>query len=83
MKKHIPVFIAVVLALAILAPIDSVADPADESVEMTPHNSTVVIQPSGGTFDYFVTAGNDNATSLPFQIWTMATLPNGNQVGPV
>lgn len=83
MEKQNSILFAVILSLAFLAPIDSVAGSPDESIEMTPHNTPVVIQPSGGTFDYFVTAANNNAIPLQFQIWTMTTLPNGSQYGPV
>ena len=83
MKKQISLFITAVLMLAILTPFSSVADSSNVSISMTPHNLPVVIQPSGGTFDYFIEVANNNPNPLQFQIWTTATLPDSSLFGPV
>ena len=53
------------------------------SVELTPYNPPIVIPEAGGEFDFNIAVHNTISTPQTFDIWTYATLPNGNPVGPL
>jgi len=64
---------------------DRMGDTADGDVTIMvePYNPPITVPASGGTFQYTVTATNNETTPLTFQVWTIAVLPNGNPYGPV
>lgn len=53
------------------------------TITLTPFNPPVKIAPSGGSFDYNIAVSNNDTTSLTFNVWTMATLPDGKLYGPI
>ncbi len=53
------------------------------TVTLTPVNPPVVIPSNGGTFDFNIEVTNSGSNPETFDIWTMATLPNGNEYGPI
>jgi hypothetical protein len=73
------------------------ADPIDQifALEMYPQSTapgvTVVltyqsgspVPASGGSFDFNIAVSNADPAPVTFDIWTMATLPNGNEYGPI
>jgi len=50
---------------------------------LTPQNPPILIPGNGGTFQYFLGAGNYESITLSFDLWTMVTLPDGSNYGPV
>jgi hypothetical protein len=50
---------------------------------LTPQNPPILIPASGGTFQYFFGAGNYESITLSFDLWTMVTLPDGSEYGPI
>lgn len=83
MKKQLLFLMTAVLSMMLFAPLSSSADPVDVSITITPQNQSLFIQPSGGTFDFFVEASNNNSNSTRFQIWTWAILPDNSQIEPL
>ena len=57
-------------------------NPAPIAVFAQPIGGPIVIPPSGGSFDFFVTLANNTAEAQSFQGWTAATLPDGTTVTP-
>ena len=53
------------------------------TVTLTPLNPPVQIPAVGGTFDFNISGTNNDSISHTFDIWTMATLPNGSEYGPI
>ena len=53
------------------------------TVTLTPANPPIILPASGGTFEFNVEAANNDSVAHTFDIWTMATLPNGNEYGPI
>ena len=58
-------------------------NPDNLSIIATPVNPPIVIPANGGSFGFNVTIENFGQVTLSTQVWTMATLPNGNEIGPV
>ena len=52
-------------------------------VTLTPYNTPIVIPPGGDSFDFNIAAENTASFTVNFEIWTLATLPNGTQYGPL
>jgi len=52
-------------------------------ISLTPYNPPIQIPSSGGSFDFNIEIANNGSSSETFDIWTMATLPNGLQYGPI
>jgi hypothetical protein len=57
--------------------------PPDLSVTLTPHNPPIQIPAAGGSFDFNIAIANNSPEPETFDIWTMVTLPNGNEYGPI
>lgn len=53
------------------------------TVTLTPYNPPIQIPAIGGSFDFNIEIANAGANPETFDIWTMATLPNGTQYGPI
>ncbi|MFH1861449.1 MAG: T9SS type A sorting domain-containing protein, partial [bacterium] len=52
-------------------------------VSLTPHNPPIQIPAVGGSFDFNTAITNSGTEPVSFQIWTMVTLPTGDQHGPI
>jgi hypothetical protein len=52
-------------------------------VTLVPYNPPIQIPASGGSFDFNIEVANNGVSSETFDIWTMATLPNGSEYGPI
>ena len=59
------------------------AAPPAVSITLTPHNPPIVLPGSGGTFEFNIAITNNEPGPVTLEIWTMATLPNGNEYGPI
>ncbi len=53
------------------------------SIVLTPHNPPITIPPNGGGFVYEASLRNNSSAPLNFDAWTMATLPDGREYGPL
>ena len=56
---------------------------SDLTITLTPVNPPIQIPANGGSFDFNIEGTNSGATAETFDIWTMATLPNGSEYGPI
>ena len=54
----------------------------DITVSVVPSGSTI-IPANGGSFQFNIAAANAGTTAVSFDAWTMATLPNGSEYGPI
>ena len=52
-------------------------------ITLIPYNPPIQIPVSGGTFDFNIAVENTGTSIITADIWTMATLPNGNEYGPI
>ena len=52
-------------------------------VTLVPYNPPIQVPASGGSFDFNIEVANNGANPETFDIWTMATLPNGSEYGPI
>jgi len=52
------------------------------NVTLTP-SGTIVIPPQGGSFNYTLLVTNTGTSTSVFDFWTMITLPNQTQCGPI
>lgn len=52
------------------------------AIQLDPVNPPIVIPAGGGSFDYNISV-TSGSTSMTFEVWCMATLPNGSPFGPV
>ena len=55
----------------------------DVSISLTPVNPPIQIPSNGGTFDFNIEIANNGTTPSVIDIWTMTTLPNGSEYGPI
>ena len=53
------------------------------SVNLYPLSLPIIIPANGGTFDFNIEIVNNTSIVQNFDIWTMATMPNGSQYGPI
>ena len=53
------------------------------AVTLTPFNPPIVLPGSGGTFEFNIEVANNDTVSWTFDLWTMATLPDGREYGPI
>jgi Secretion system C-terminal sorting domain len=53
------------------------------TVELIPFNAPIQIPANGGRFGYRALVENTGLTSVTFDAWTLAVLPNGNLYGPI
>ena len=52
-------------------------------VTLTPLNPPILIPANGGTFEFNIGVGNTGTSQVLVDIWTMVTLPNGSEYGPI
>lgn len=52
-------------------------------VRATPHNPPLLIQPTGGNFDYEIAVTNNEGAPLQFDVWTYALAPDHRQTPPI
>ena len=57
--------------------------PPDIAVMLTPSTTPIVIPANGGSFDFNIEVVNNGASPANFDLWTMATLPDGREYGPI
>jgi uncharacterized repeat protein (TIGR01451 family) len=57
--------------------------PASIDITMNPIAPPIVIPPTGGTFQYTISATNTGTQATIFDIWIMVTLPAGTNFGPL
>lgn len=57
--------------------------PPDILITLTPQNPPIQIPAGGGTFEFNIEVANTGVSAITFDVWTMATLPNGNEYGPI
>jgi hypothetical protein len=55
----------------------------DVTVTLIPYGTPIYIPASGGAFDFNIEVANNEVNPTTFDIWTMATLPNSSQYGPI
>ena len=53
------------------------------SITLTPYNVPIVVPANGGTFSYNIAGSNSGISPETFDLWTMVTLPNGSEYGPI
>ena len=58
-------------------------DAPELTVILTPENPPIVIPASGGSFQFNVEIINTGTTAETFDVWSMVTLPNGSEFGPI
>ena len=56
---------------------------ADLTVELTPENPPIIVPANGGSVNFNIAIGNNEAATVGFSIWTTATLPSGAEFGPM
>ena len=61
----------------------SLGGPSPITVSLTPYNPPIMIPANGGTFDFNIALENLSQSPVANDVWTMATLPNGNEYGPI
>jgi hypothetical protein len=52
-------------------------------VTLMPYNPPIQVPASGGSFDFNIEVANNGTNPETFDIWTMTTLPNGSEYGPI
>ena len=53
------------------------------TVSLTPFATPIRIPAAGGTFDFNIEIANNGTSPETIDIWTMATLPDGSEYGPI
>lgn len=53
------------------------------TVTLLPYGTPIQIPGAGGSFDFNIEVANTGASPETFDIWTMVTLPNGSEYGPI
>lgn len=53
------------------------------AVALSPYGMPITVPANGGTFDYDIQIDNNENMAAEVTIWTMATLPNGSEYGPI
>jgi len=62
---------------------DEIVTPDSLVVTLTPFNPPITIPANGGMFEFNIELGNLGSTAEMVDIWTMVTLPNGSEYGPL
>ena len=57
--------------------------PAPPEVSLTPSAPPIQIPANGGTFDFNIEVVNNGNSQEIVDVWTMVTLPNGTEYGPI
>ena len=60
-----------------------VVTPPDVDITLTPVGAPITIPAGGGTLEFNVEITNNENAVVNIDVWTMATLPNGSQYGPL
>lgn len=53
------------------------------TINAVPDNPPIIIEPTGGSFDYTVDLINNTQDPVPFDVWIDVVLPNGSVFGPI
>jgi len=53
------------------------------SITLIPQNPPIQIPAIGGSFDFNIEVENSDPSPVTIDIWTMVTLPNGSEYGPI
>ena len=53
------------------------------TVTLNPYNPPIQIPVNGGTFDFNIAITNNDSLPTSFEVWTMATLPDSSEYGPI
>ena len=61
----------------------SMATTPNMAVSLTPSTTPIQVPANGGTFDYVIGVDNNDTVTVGCDIWTMVTLPNGTESGPI
>jgi len=56
---------------------------SEVTVTLTPYGTPIQIPAGGGSFNFNIAVANTSTSPQTFDIWSMATLPNGNEYGPI
>lgn len=56
---------------------------APVAVTLTPENPPIILPGSGGSFNFNIAIANNLGVAQTFDIWTMVTLPDGREYGPI
>ena len=57
--------------------------PFNVTVTLTPENPPIIIPANGGSFGFNILVNNLEANPVMCDVWTMVTLPNGSEYGPI
>ena len=57
--------------------------PQSVTVSLAPIGTPITIPANGGTFSFDITIDNLELSTVNCDIWTMVTLPNGSEYGPI
>lgn len=57
--------------------------PSPLTVALTPYNPPIQIPANGGSFEFNIELANNGTSPVTFDIWTMVTLPDGREYGPI
>ena len=57
--------------------------PVDVTITLAPVGLPITIPAAGGSFDFNIAVTNNEAAPVTFDVWTMVTLPNGSEYGPI
>ena len=57
--------------------------PPPLSVTLAPYGTPIQIPANGGQFEFNISLSNSGSTAEIIDLWTMITLPNGNEYGPI
>jgi len=63
--------------------IQTAGPPPDILVTLTPDTLPIIIPAGGGSFDFNIAVANIGTTPGIIDVWTMVTLPNGSNYGPI
>ena len=58
-------------------------EPMDVEVALTPVSLPIQIPANGGSFDFNIEVTNNETSTVTCNVWTMVTLPNGTEYGPL
>ncbi len=53
------------------------------NVDITPDNPPIIIEPTGGTFEFALELHNNSQNTVTYDFWIDVILPNGSVYGPV
>ena len=66
-----------------MARLDDGAAPTGLEVTLTPVSLPIQIPANGGSFDFNIDISNTGTSAQNIDIWTMVTLPSGDEYGPI